>query len=463
MLLDVATGARRRLWEGEGEATVAGFSPDGRTLAVIAERATFDMTLHLLPVPGPGSDETAAGTPREVPRTAPTRYLSVRWTPEGGLTCLTDAGGRDHLALCRLDPDTGEATELYASPGRDVESYAFSPDRSVLATVENDRGFGLLRLGPAGAAEARPTPAGLPPDVLAADPAFSPDGARLALTVSSPTTPTALWLCEDGAARPLWQPERPAPARPFSLVSWPTFDGRDVPGWLALPDGAPPPAGYPAVVWVHGGPAGQTRANFRADMQALLAQGYAVLMPNVRGSTGYGRASTLSDERERRLDSVTDLAHGAHWLAARPGIDATRIAVMGQSYGGYMVLAAITEHPELWRCAIDFYGIADFRTLLANTGPWRRSHRADEYGDPDRQPELMERISPITHVNRIRVPVLALHGTRDPRVPFNESEQIVSALEAASNPSPSSASPTPATASSAPTTSAASTAPWPTS
>ena len=136
-------------------------------------------------------------------------------------------------------------------------------------------------------------------------------------------------------------------------------------GLHCLCRGQPPVSGG---VWVHGGPVGQTRPNFRPDIQMLLAQGFAVLMPNVRGSSGYGRAYTESDDVEKRLDSVTDLAHGRHWLAAHPAIDAERIGIMGQSYGGFMVMSAITEHPELWRAAVNYYGIADFVTLLDGTG-----------------------------------------------------------------------------------------------
>ena len=147
----------------------------------------------------------------------------------------------------------------------------------------------------------------------------------------------------------------------FELVEWESFDGTRIPGWLALPRSAMPEDGYPAIIWVHGGPVGQTRPNFRPDIQMLLAQGFAVLLPNVRGSSGYGRAYTESDDVERRLDSVTDLAHGRHWLAAHPAIDGERIGIMGQSYGGFMVMSAITEHPELWRAAVNYYGIAEFR------------------------------------------------------------------------------------------------------
>ena len=180
---------------------------------------------------------------------------------------------------------------------------------------------------------------------------------------------------------------------------------------------------------MHGGPVGQARPNFRPDVQMLLAQGFAVLLPNVRGSSGYGRAYTESDDVGKRLDSVADLVHGREWLARHRAIDADRIGIMGQSYGGFMVMSAITEYPELWRAAVNYYGIADFVTLLAGTGPWRRNHRAAEYGDPERDGELFARISPIHRIDRIRAPVLIAHGARDPRVPIGESEQFVAALQ----------------------------------
>jgi dipeptidyl aminopeptidase/acylaminoacyl peptidase len=244
----------------------------------------------------------------------------------------------------------------------------------------------------------------------------------LAFSAAAPTEPPGLWVWSDGAVRAVWRPE-PGEYVDFELVEWPSFDGTRIPGWLALPARGTPP--YPAIMWVHGGPVGQTRPNFRPDIQMLLAQGFAVLMPNVRGSSGYGRSYTVSDDVERRLDSVSDLAYGRAWLAGHPAIDAERIGIMGQSYGGFMVMSAITEHPDLWRAAVNYYGIADFSTLLASTGAWRRNHRAAEYGD---DAELFARISPIHRLERIRVPVLIAHGKRDPRVPMSESEQYVTAL-----------------------------------
>ena len=406
--LDVTTGVTTRLMEGTHEATAGGWHADGRLIA-IQDRSTGDQRPYLV---------GAQAVP--LPRAAPTRYASLRWDGDH-LLGLTDAGARAHMALCRIDPATGAATPEH-DPEADVEAWALSGP--LLATIDNDRGATTLRVGPRGAG--RPVVA-LPPGV-ASDLAWSADGARLAFALTTPTQPGALWIWEGGAARPVWQPPCDLPVRGFALVDWPSFDGQRVPGWFATPAGTPPAAGWPAVVWVHGGPASQTRANFRPDMQSLLAQGYAVLMPNVRGSTGYGRAWMDADDVEKRLDSVHDLAAGHAWLIAQPGIDPARIAVMGQSYGGYMVLAAATEYPALWRCAVDFYGIADFATLLDATGPWRRAHRAAEYGDPVRHRALFDRISPLRHIDRATMPMLVLHGTRDPRVAINESEQLVAAL-----------------------------------
>jgi dipeptidyl aminopeptidase/acylaminoacyl peptidase len=403
----VATGVRQCVYRGNNIVTVSGFSPDESKLTLLHDRGYGDMSLLVL--------DLATGIATEV--AGPANWQSVRWASDGeSLLALTDLNS-EFLRLCRLN---GDASVVYEANGRDVEAWSLSPDGQALATVENDRGYGILRVGPFNGE--RPIVTGLPRGVVN-DLAWSPDSTALAFSAASPTQPPGLWLWRDGAARALSQPED-SDFVDLELVEWASFDGTRIAGWLALPRAGKAP--FPAIVWVHGGPVGQTRPNFRPDIQMLLAQGFAVLMPNVRGSSGYGRSYTESDDVARRLDSVTDLAHGRAWLAAHPAIDAERIGIMGQSYGGFMVMSAITEHPELWRAAVNYYGIADFTTLLESTGSWRRSHRAAEYGD---DAALFARISPIHRVDRIQIPVLIAHGTRDPRVPFSESEQYVTALQ----------------------------------
>ena len=305
---EVASGARRRVYDGHHQVTVSGFRSDGAKLALLHDRGFGDVSLLIL--------DTASGDTQ--PLGSPGNFQAVRWARDGRtLLGLTDAGGSDFLRLCRLDPETGEVAVVYEAAGRDVEAWSLAPDARMLATVENDRGYAVLRVGPID--DARPVVTGLPRGVVT-DLAWSPDSSSLAFSVAAPTEPPSLWLWRDDAARVTWQPEPP----PFSLVdfelvSWESFDGARIPGWLALPPGPTPTSGYPAIVWVHGGPASQARPNFRPDIQLLLAEGFAVLLPNVRGSTGYGRSYTESDDVERRLDSVTDLAHGRHWLASHPG------------------------------------------------------------------------------------------------------------------------------------------------
>lgn len=418
---DLAAGSRVCVYQGQGLVSVSSFHFDGAVLSLLADRGYGDMSLLLLNV--------VSGEAREFPQPSGTNYQSLRWASDGGsLLALTDHGGSNFLRLSRLYPDTGTVDIVYAADGRDVEAWAISSDGASLATVENDRGYAILRVGPVEGE--RPVVTGLPRGVVS-EPAFSPDGTTLAFTVAAPTVPQAVWLWRDGEARPLVQPDVPVDPTHFvdlEPVEWESFDDARIPGWLALPPGRKPDAGHPAVIWVHGGPIGQARPNFRPDIQMLLHHGFAVLMPNVRGSSGYGRAYAESDDLDKRPDCVADLAYGRHWLAEHPEIDESRIGIMGQSYGGFMVNAAITEYPDLWKAAVNYYGIADFVTLLAGTGPWRRNHRAAEYGDPERDAALFARISPIHQIDRVAVPVLLAHGTRDPRVPYSESEQLATAL-----------------------------------
>ena len=425
-VLHLATGGRVRVYEGTGILSVSNWKSDGSALVMMEDFSSIDQRVWLL--------DPATGAARMLPRPSPTRYSGVRFVPDGALMGITDHGGAEFMRLCRIDTISGDVTEVFAPAGCDVEGWALSPDGKLLATIENDRGYAVLRVGPVGGA--RDAVAGLPVGVVS-ELAWAPDSASRAFAAQGPTSPSALYLWEGGAARPVPLPDPLAASGiaaadlvGFNLVEWTSFDGTKIPGWYALPKSPAPAAGYPSVVWVHGGPASQTRATFRADMQLLLNQGFAVLMPNMRGSTGYGRTYLEADEVEKRPDMMQDLATGHAWLAAQPGIDPKRIGIMGQSYGGWVVLAAVTMQPDLWKAAVNYYGIADFVTLLEKTGPWRRDHRAREYGFPETDGELFSRISPIHHVGNVVAPLLVLHGDRDPRVPMNESDQFVEAMEA---------------------------------
>lgn len=188
-------------------------------------------------------------------------------------------------------------------------------------------------------------------------------------------------------------------------------------------------ASVPVIVSVHGGPEGQSRPGFNPLFQYYLSRGYAVLDPNVRGSTGYGKTYSHLDDVEKREDSVKDLAASVEWLKTKGGADPKWIAVMGGSYGGYMTMAAITLYPDLWAAAVNTVGIVNWETFLQNTSGYRRRQREVEYGMLDKDIDFLRRISPIRKIDRIKTPLFVIHGKNDPRVPYTEAEQVVEALK----------------------------------
>ncbi|WP_426956120.1 S9 family peptidase [Muricoccus radiodurans] len=417
-VMDLSTGTTRRLREVQGPHEVAAWAADG-SLAVVSAPRAFDSDVMLVST---SSGEVRAVTPHE----GHWRHANPRPRPGGGAWFLTDRD-RDYLGAAAMEPD-GTIRLLHA-PEADVEKLEPSPDGSTLAVTVNLRGYSRLRLldAASGAVLAEPVH---PPGVIQKL-TWHPDGTAVAFDLLRPTRPGTIWRYDRGAheAHLLFAAgAAPAAMREWEEVAFPTHDGRQIPAFLIRPAGQPPTGGWPVLIWVHGGPEMQALPNWRPDLQAVAAMGIAVLVPNVRGSTGYGRAYAALDDRELRMDAVHDVAAAQAWLASHPGMNGARIAVMGQSYGGWMTLMAVTEYPGLWAAAVEYYGIARWKTFFERTGPWRIAHRAAEYGDPVQDAELLERLSPLHKVDRIRCPMLVAQGLTDPRVPPHESEQIVAAL-----------------------------------
>jgi dipeptidyl aminopeptidase/acylaminoacyl peptidase len=321
-----------------------------------------------------------------------------------------------------------------------------SADGRLLAYTLNREGFSELyvrKLTDAGVGEGRDTPVALPGKGVVGGLDFSRDGRKLAFTFAGARFNSDVWLY-DLKTRRLEQVTRSSragiPQSSFiepQLIRYKTFDGREIPAWYYRPlpagniqidNGRERLAPLPVIVSVHGGPEGQERPAFNPTYQYFLSRGYAVLAPNVRGSTGYGKTYTHLDDVKLREDSVKDLAAAVEWLKTSGGADPRRIAVMGGSYGGYMTLAAITLYPDLWAAAIEMYGISNFETNLRNTSGYRRKQREREYGTLANDLEFLRSVSPIYKVGRIKAPLLVFQGKNDPRVPYTESEQIVKAL-----------------------------------
>lgn len=429
----IADAAPRLILRHDGTNHALRYSPDGRFILVSRVESNTRNQLLLLDVE---SGEARPLTPEA--GEGPARHAEAAWSADGrGLYLLSDRG-RNYFSLAWLDLATTEMTYLRDDVSWDAEELAVSSDGARLALVTNEAGYSRLEIVDvaAGWAERRVLPAPELPACTLHDLAWSRDGKRLAFTLDSADDAPDVWVWDvDEAA--LWRATRSArggitrehlvsPA----LVNYPTFDGRQIPAFLYLPQGVEP-RGLPAVVYVHGGPEGQFRpnsSNYNSVIQYLVGSGFAVLAPNVRGSTGYGHEYQSLDDVRLRMDSVADLPPAARWLAEQGIADARRIAVMGRSYGGFMVLSALTTYPEVWAAGVELVGIANFVTFLENTGPWRRKLREAEYGSLEHDRDFLERISPIHAVDRITAPLFVAHGANDPRVPVNEAEQMVTAL-----------------------------------
>lgn len=402
------------------------FAPDGASLLIRRDNTNLDADLLLMSLGGDALRELT-------PHTGEASVPHAAFSASGDAIWFISNQDGDVLTLRRLDLDTGDQTTVVERPW-DIEAVAVAPRGEWLAYVVNEDGSSRVWLRSTRTDEERPV-GGLPLGVVDGF-TWSPDGSRLAFAFSGPRHPSAIWHCGlDGAATAMTKTDfgvlSPDSMRDPDVIRYPTFDGREIPAFWYQPDSAGP---WPVVVDVHGGPESQRRTQFAPTTQFLLARGYAVLAPNVRGSTGYGKEYCHLDDVERRMDAVADLEAAAGWLAARDDVRSNRIAVMGQSYGGFMTLAALTSYPDRWAAGVNVVGIADFVTFLERTGPWRRSRRAAEYGDLERDATLLRDISPLHKVDRIEAPLIVVHGRNDPRVPLYEAEQMVAALEARGRP-----------------------------
>ncbi len=262
---------------------------------------------------------------------------------------------------------------------------------------------------------------------------WTPDSRHLIFSLQGPKHNLNLWLydVEDRSVRQVtFVPTAAIPSS--SLVEpeglrFPSFDDLVIPVWAYRPANGRGP--LPTVVFVHGGPESQETARFNIIVQYLVNRGFLVLAPNVRGSTGYGKKGVHLDDVDKRLESVRDLEYLVKWAVGKGLSKQGRVGVVGGSYGGFMVLSAITEYPDIWAASVDLVGIANFETFLENTARWRRHLREAEYGSLEKDRELFKRISPIHHVDKIQAPLLVIHGANDPRVPVGEAEQIVERLK----------------------------------
>jgi dipeptidyl aminopeptidase/acylaminoacyl peptidase len=373
-----------------------------------------------------------------LPHDGRAEYRAVRMRRDGtGFYVLCDQES-DHFRIGFAALAGGPVQWLVSVADRTIDAMALAADQQRMAYTVNAGGWNHLHIRNLESGEDRRIE-GLPAGV-AGSLSWIPEKNELIFPFEGAATPPSIWKADaaSSSAEVFIPPVvGTIPLADFvepELVHVESFDALQVPCFLYRPRTPCPPSGYPVVVIVHGGPAMAWTANFRADVQYLVARGVMVVGPNVRGSSGYGRRYHELDDKHLRMDSVSDLQAVRLWLDRQSEVDSQRVAVFGRSYGGFMVLAALTEYPESWRLGVDFYGIANFHTLLQTTGPWRRDLRAAEYGDPAVDAELLKRISPIHRMNRLNAPLLIVQGLDDPRVTPGESEMLHSVIRGLGKP-----------------------------
>jgi dipeptidyl aminopeptidase/acylaminoacyl peptidase len=428
-----ATGNPRTLYRAEGAVAPADISPDKSRLIFVRSLSNREDQLFEL--------DLASGQARRLAPAAETAiYQDPRYLPGGKRLIAISDHGSDTRQLVEIDLATGAQAVLTPGLKWDVESYDLSDDGRVLAYSVNEDGFSRVVVQDRVTRRALPQPT-LPRGVLTAL-KFSPDGASLAIGLTSATSAGDVWSWNvSGGTLTRWTTSElgdldPKQLAEPELIRFKSFDGLSVPAFVYRPKGVPAGTRTPVIIDIHGGPEAQTRPvwNYGAQYFADVLKA-TVILPNVRGSDGYGKRYLNLDNAEKREDSVKDIGALLDWIGDQPNLDARKVAVYGQSYGGYMSLAVMTHYSDRLVGGVERYGISDWITFLQNTEAYRRDNRRAEYGD-ERDPAMravLTRVSPITSVDRITKPMLVMQGANDPRVPQLESDQIVAKLRANGN------------------------------
>jgi len=419
-------------WWGPAE-----FSAGGSKLLVINYVSVVDSRVHIVDL-DTGTNTLMSGGPENQ-----SVNNAIAFDDDGeGFWLITDQSGEfNQLAWQAMEP--GATPEIVtAGIPWSVSDAAISHDRKRMVFVTNEDGMSNVYLLDVGSREYRKVeniPTGLAYGVQ-----FSPDDRRLAMTLNTPQTPSDTFVLDLGQGAleygdlTRWTESEVGGLdttmfRVPQLVHYPSFDldggaRREIPAWVYKPASKGP---HPVVISIHGGPEGQSRPVFSSTYQMWIDKlGVAVIQPNVRGSTGYGKTYVGLDNGFKREDSVKDIGALLDWIETQPDLDQDRVAVFGGSYGGYMVLASAVHYSERLTAAVDIVGISNFVTFLENTQDYRRDLRRVEYGD-ERDPEMrahLEKISPLNNVDQIGVPMFIVQGENDPRVPVTEAAQVVEAL-----------------------------------
>lgn len=430
-LYDLAGGTGERLaFTGNGYWYPVAWAPGGRYVTVINYRSINESHLHILDVKT-GQLRTIQADPNIACR-------SGLWSADGRRIYYTSDANSEWRGLMVYDLGAQSVKRFTCGLDWEVESLQLSADGRQLALVINKNGISKLYLHDT--AQDSYCKVEVLPEGVITDMRWHPKTLRLALTINTPQAPADAYVLNvETMDLQQWTFSEVGGLDPKGfvkpkLIHYPTFDqvenkSREIPAFYYRPEAKGEP--MPVLIYIHGGPESQFRPGFSPAFQYYLKElGVAVLAPNVRGSSGYGKNYLKLDNGFKREDSVRDIGALLDWIEIQPELDCQRVAVMGGSYGGYMVLASMSHYNDRLCCGIDIVGISNFITFLKNTKSYRRDLRRVEYGD-ERDPAMrrhLEQISPTTNAHKITKPMLIVQGQNDPRVPASEAEQMLRAI-----------------------------------
>lgn len=422
-------GSLTMLYQTDGEFWApADLSLDGKTLLMLRYVSITESYPALLDV--------ATGKKRDIPIPGggPASFEAMAFSPDAKFAYVSADTQGEFRQLARVDLSNFKYQWLTSDIPWDVEGIEVDPKTGKVAFVTNENGSSGLYLLENDKPKRVETPIGIISGLE-----FSPDSSQLGFTLARAEAPAeaySLNLADKTLTRWTYSEVGGLDTAKFitpTQIEFKSFDGRKVPAYYFKPKTASKSAPAPVLINIHGGPESQYRPFFSEIDQFYTNElGIAVIRPNVRGSSGYGKTYVALDNAEKREDSVKDIGALLDWIAQQPELDAKRVAVYGGSYGGYMVLASLTHFPDRIKAGVDVVGIASFQSFLENTSPYRQDLRRAEYGD-ERDPKMravFEKIDPLNNAGKIRSALLVAHGTNDPRVPFSEAEQIAPKVRA---------------------------------
>ncbi|ONI39530.1 hypothetical protein AN639_01680 [Candidatus Epulonipiscium fishelsonii] len=357
-------------------------------------------------------------------------YVSPAWKKNSqGFYFLTDKGS-DFEYLAYYDMQTGKIIKVYEEKWG-IEKIKLSYDDKYLAMQINRDGYSEIEILNTTTNKLISIPSAPKGVMNYFGMNWDSNSYKLLFSVTTGTRPTNVWLLDlendlikKVTTASLEGINKDLLAEP-TLHHYKSFDDLVVPFWVYKQTSEV----SPVIIDIHGGPEAQGRPMFSPLTQYLISQGFTIVAPNVRGSTGYGKAYTYLDDIEKRLDSVKDIESLVKYLVNNNMAPKDKIAVMGASYGGYMTLACVANYPDLFAAGVDTVGMSNLETFLENTAEYRRSHRETEYGSLEHHRDILRKVSPIHKVDEIIAPLMVIHGANDPRVPVSEAEQIVQSLK----------------------------------